>query len=637
MPEPGMVQLDPAQKQAPAAVEAFDRRQIILQAKHDVNLLLEKSKSVVESEKGKLENLQIIGSFTVLAKPGHEKETYEIYRVEVNRVNEQLISNKESFDIQLEETSPGKLYVVCGRYEEREPKVAEDRKSTGEAEVPSPMAKPDGAVQQVVRAGEEQGLPQAERITLIISAEDLRKLAISPEELKTIDPDALTEAQWSVLLKLFEQAARNEYGAGYAFKSLFPSQKIDIVRGVLAAVKEEGANSLEFSMKYEENEGRAKYDVKKAAETLSTQRGDCDDLALLYITCIKRLEHGKLLKVDGIRLAVAGYYDPGQEKREESNIRGHANVLHSTMTTKDENSPKATTYLVDLTYHSSSVDLGLQANEITPSNSDLKQKYLEYLNAGRREKDKIKLELFELRIYNGYDGAQAYYCETKGAALRSELDGLVTKASKLREDGKYGEAEKKSADLETKLKELYDVVSDGLKHGQASRPDYGKMLVVFADVCKTRSRNLTNHGSALANLANDERNQETKEKMREQVRADNEGASKLRGQYLESYKMAIDMPSQDSYTLYSVAKHLRFNWGADYLPIAEGKITEAIEKSRFDPEFYKTYLDIMQAEGKTEEAKSALSDYRTTLVKLGVKTSAKKDDAISVIDGLIGE
>ena len=41
MPGPEMVQLDPAQKQAPAAVEAFDRRQITLKAKQEVNLLLE--------------------------------------------------------------------------------------------------------------------------------------------------------------------------------------------------------------------------------------------------------------------------------------------------------------------------------------------------------------------------------------------------------------------------------------------------------------------------------------------------------------------------------------------------------------------------------------------------------------------
>lgn len=598
MSGPNTMQIDPSQKQAPST-ETFDARQMGFAAKEDVNLLIEKSKSEIRA--GAHENLQILSSFTVTAKPGHEADTYEIYRKEVCNANRLLIKEDANFDIRLEEATPGKFYVVSGRYEE-----------TG----------------TVVSRAESTTKP-AEGTSIILSEEDRKNLVVSPEKLATMEPDALTDEQWKVMLGLFEQAAKDTGEGAKAFKDLFPSEKIEIVRKIISPTSAEGK---EIGFVYDKKTGAEKQDIKKAAETLSAMSGDCDDLALLYIACIKRLEADNLLKVEGIKLAAAGYYDP-----EENGIMGHANVLHITMESNDKKDLRTTTYLVDLTYNASSTNLKLESDAITMDNADFETKYLAHLNTDKRAKDKINSELIELKLYGGYEGAQAYYYETKGAYLYTDLNNLVTEAAKLRKDGQFVEAEKKCADLEVQLKALYEMMSETVSLGKESGSDYGKALVDFADVCHLRSTNLVNQGSALANLANDEKDLDVQKTLRDQASIDTQMGTDLLAEYLESYKEAIDLPNPDSYTLHSVAKYLRYSSDANDLPKAESKIIEAIEKSRFTPELYETYWDIMTKEGKTDEAKTALSAYRSKLVELGVKVNTEKNDAISTINGLIGE
>jgi len=252
MPEPGMVQLDPAQKQAPAK-ELFSLQQMVLQAKVEVNLLLEKSKSVAETDKGKLENLQVLSSFSATAKPGHEKETYEIYRQAVCRANELLIGEGSNVGLRLEEASPGKLIIVCGIYEEREPKAAQEKKK--------------------------------------------------------VEPLALNETEWLEMRAKIDRVVEAKHGEK-KFEELSTVEKLTAVWLAIAPELPDGSKS-EFTYKTSGNP--ADYAPQTASETLARKSGDCDDFSALFTACVKRLDDAGLLKVEGTQLALMEYYDPKEK------------------------------------------------------------------------------------------------------------------------------------------------------------------------------------------------------------------------------------------------------------------------------------------------------------------------------------
>ena len=247
---PEMVQLDPAQKQAPAAVEVFDKRQLRLQAKQEVNLLLEQSKNVAELNKGKLGNLQVLGSFTVKAEPGHEAETYDIYRQEISHANELLINEKSSIGLRLMRSEDGKIIIAAGLYEERVPKVA--------------------------------------------------------QEVKKVDPLALTAEEWAPMESRIYEVAGAVY-PGREFGKLSAYEKLNAIRCAVTPYPPEG---VEKGFEYKTSSNSADYAPQTASETLARKSGDCDDLSILFAACVKKLDGDGKLNVNEVKLALIEYYDP---------------------------------------------------------------------------------------------------------------------------------------------------------------------------------------------------------------------------------------------------------------------------------------------------------------------------------------
>ncbi len=557
MPGPEMVQLDPAQKQAPAAVEVFDKRQMILQAKHDVNLLLEKSKSVINSDKAKLENLQVISSFTVLAKPGHEKETYEIYRIEVNKVNEQLILNKESFDIQLEETRPGKLYIVCGRYEEKEPKVAQEEKEK---------------VKQTEYKIEK--LPPCR-----LSEQDKADIAVTKEALATMEPLELTGKQWEIFRGRIYRTARMVKHKD--FGKLTNEEKLDVVRCAISP-HEKAAKKMGF--KYPEPGDPKMDDIQKAAETLSTRKGDCDDLSLLYIACLKRLADNNEIDLKGASLVIAGYFDPDAKA-----VKAHANTLQILVKGNEPN-----VYLVDLTLNTSKKDLSMAPGKAIAEDSDFRKRFAEHMNESRDDGLKLSPSLMELQVYSGYSAVEVYYYEKKGEYLL-----------------KNG----KDSDATDQLTKGIDIAE---RDGVPAANSYFLRVDGWSNIIQPTTE--------LQSKLSREGKMDEADSYGTVVREFNECI-------LEDKRKGIAQPVQSSYSL-SRGSVSTFNkaHGAE----AEAMMVTAIKKAQFRDEIYPTLWEMYSKEGKYAEAAKTFQGLKDELDKTGID-GGKIGEIKRTLDGYVGQ
>jgi len=531
-----MVQLDPAQKQAPAAIEAFDRRQIIIQAKRDVTLLLEKSKSVINSEKGKLENLQIISSFTVLAKPGHAADTYEIYRIEVNKVNEQLIRDKANFNIQLEETSPGKLFIVCGRYEEREPKVAEEAKEE---------------VRQTVYRMEK--LPPWR-----LSEQDNADITVTKEKLATMDPLELTDKQWEVFRGRIYRTARMVKHKD--FGKLTNEEKLDVVRCAISP-HEKAAKKIGF--KYPEPGDPKMDDIQKAAETLSTRKGDCDDLSLLYIACLKRLADNNEIDLKGASLVIAGYLDP-----DGSTVKAHANTLQVLLKGGNRN-----VYLADLTFNTSVKDMGTEPEKGIAGGSDFKNKFAEHMNESRDDGLKLSPSLMELQVYSGYSSVEVYYYEKKGEYLLKN----------------------------SKDSDAADELSEGINRAEKNGVSCANAYFLRAEAYLRLGKPWIDEGSTHS----------SKGEMKEAAQCQKMG-DEFYQCVTEDREKGVAAPVQSNYSLYRGGEFL-FNRGERAR--GEQSVYDAAVLAPFRTEDYKTLFEMYSKEGKYEEAIAKFSELRLNLDK----------------------
>ena len=600
MPSPGMVQLDPAQKQAPAVTDAFDAKQIQLQAKTDVNLLIEKSKSELQSSKH--ESLQILSSFPVPIKEGHEWETRETYRRAVCDANDLLRKEGAPIAIWLEDVGD-KFHIVTGRYEEKESTIVQSEKR-------EPMV--------AQNEGGEKTAP-VERTPIVLTDEDHKNRAITKEELEHIAPDELTANQWSVVQKLLDKISRDDYSL--PFDRLFPSQKIDVIRKMISPSEIEGKEIGFVSAPSRE--------LHKAAETFSTLKGDCDDLSLLYIACVKKLDKSGEFKIEGVKLAVVVYYDP-----DKKDVLSHANVIQISMKNKDEKKPDITTFLVDLTYLPSNTNLKLKPDAVNEGSVDLKGKLLEHMNEDRvSDEKKIKKELTELILYDGYvgretpegkdkfAGAKVYYCENNSIFQLEEADKLGEEAMKLYNKSKCLEAIPIFEAADRIYEKVCADLSDAIKTGNANGTYCGDVLVRLADAQAHRYTNLTRWGSAL-DITGDSKTGHQKED-------DGEEQKKLSAL---SYGQAISVDGLSSYASNRCAKYLSKK--TDYAT-AENIMLQAISAAPFKPELYETYYEIMVKDSKKEEADKRLGEFNAQLVGFGVQKNSEGSDAISVIEKLI--
>jgi len=588
-----MVQIDPAQKQVPAAVEVFDARQMRLQAKQEVNLLLEKSKSVVSMEKGKLENLQIISSFTVLAKPGHEKETYNIYRQEVSKANEQLILNKENFDIQLEETAPGKLYIVCGRYEERnlkiEVEIGKEETRQTERVLPAPVAENT----KVASTSERERLPQPK-----FTAKERKDIKISAEVLEGLGSIDLTESQWKVMKERILNVA------GGSFNKFSEADKMEAIRRVISPHEYEGKGGLEYPGP-DELKNRV---VRKAAGTLSDMKGDCDDYSLLFVACVKQMEKEGLLKVEGMKLALMEYYDP-----KDQSVKAHANILQIIMS--DEKTSEKTAVLVDLTVHTKSLNLGLTSKNTAGWNTDLRKMMLEHLNGGREPAEMIKSDYFQMQVYGGsevkeqkYDGVEFYYKEKFGehdrSAILKKTEKLAITGRELKEAGKFKEMIPVYAEANILLDDVIKYMKPLVELGEQSGGYYGDALFRLATVYSARSKNSFNKGSAMAKC-----------EIKDEPTIEYNKGMEFRQKSIELNEKGLPMDGLGAVAT-SFAAYYLHNKGVEYYSEAEKKAVDAIICAPFKIDGYDALKSILFIEGRYDEAIKTFEKYGTDLAKI---------------------
>jgi len=616
MPGPGMVQIDPAQKQVPAAVEVFDARQMRLQAKQEVNLLLEKSKSVVSMEKGKLENLQIISSFTVLAKPGHEKETYNIYRQEVSKANEQLILNKENFDIQLEETAPGKLYIVCGRYEERnlkiEVEIGKEETRQTERVLPAPVAENT----KVASTSERERLPQPK-----FTAKERKDIKISAEVLEGLGSIDLTESQWKVMKERILNVA------GGSFNKFSEADKMEAIRRVISPHEYEGKGGLEYPGP-DELKNRV---VRKAAGTLSDMKGDCDDYSLLFVACVKQMEKEGLLKVEGMKLALMEYYDP-----KDQSVKAHANILQIIMS--DEKTSEKTAVLVDLTVHTKSLNLGLTSKNTAGWNTDLRKMMLEHLNGGREPAEMIKSDYFQMQVYGGsednarkYDGVEFYYIEKsddkKVMESINQAKSYAKKANMLKEEGKLEEAYAAHEKADQLFNDIIDMLKKRVELGKNSGGYYADTYTRLADAYYQKRMNLVSESNTIA--------------IKTEVGTGNSGekiksAEEAKGEWIKCLETIVGMDGLSCFAL-SNSSADEFNRGREHYPKAEELAKRAVGAAPYRKNGYDVVWNVFSEQKKFSEVKALLEGYETTLPIIIRKEGDPEPDLKALLDGYILE
>jgi len=563
MPGPEMVQLDPAQKQAPAAAEVFDARQITLQAKQEVNLLLEKSKSVISSDKAKLENLQVVSSFTVLAKPGHEKEMYNIYREEASKVNEQLILNKENFDIQLEETVPGKLYTVCGRYEEREPKVAQEEKK--------------------------------------------------------VEPLALSDAEWLEMRAKIDRVVQAKHGEK-KFDELSTTEKLTMVWLAISPKLPDGSKS-DFAYKTSDNP--AVYEPQTASETILRKSGDCDDFSVLFTACVKKLADGGLLNVEGTQLALMEYYDP-KDKAVMAHANILQIILKDetpekkTVLVDFTFNPKC----LDLEVVPKDADLRKimldHLNEYREEADKIKPDCFQLLVYGGSTAKESRYSGVEFYFHEKTDAERRIFLK-EADLLKDDADEAF--ANNKGDNASLHEKTIQKYDaandmLSLAISELEKVV----KLGRESGGYYGDALFRLAAACYDKGSNLMMKGSAMEKIAGQmpEGNEHSElQSAAKEIEGDGRALRRAANDlYAEGFGMKELSAVAVSYEAYYMYRKYTLSGDKEKYAKAEGLAKDAIRIEPFKPDGYEALNSIYVREGHYSEAIEAFKGYDASLSKI---------------------
>ncbi|VVB99603.1 Uncharacterised protein [uncultured archaeon] len=381
--------------------------------------------------------------------------------------------------------------------------------------------------------------------SLIGIYDDFREnVKVPQDKLASLGPLELTASQWKALDGQFQKVARTLYDRG--FDLLFPSQKLEVIRRIISPHTDEGKK---FGFEYVSG-GASEFgsETKKASETLSSMKGKCDDYSLLFMACVKKLKKdGKLMETE-VKLATYSYYDPKEKK-----ISGHANVLHLSLE-KDSK-----TYLVDFTYNSGVKELEAKPKGIGTENASLKDELLDHMNDGRRKEEKIKPEHLEIRLYDGFTGAEAYYAEREGASLLRKSE--------------YGKA----------VEQLTPAIETSRKNGAY----FGDALLYRAEAYWNLMKNASDGANKLYDAG---RHDEATEKFR------------LAEDYLALFKYdlneGIEQANLSSFALMEGTKLLCFLETKESLKQAEELTRRAIEKAPYNKGYEKTLERIMARENE---------------------------------------
>gem|GEM_PF-1820285 len=577
-----MVQLDPAQKQAPASSDMFDARKMTLQAKQEVNLILEKSKSVISADKAKLENLQVLSSFAVTAKPGHEKETYEIYRQEVCRANELLIQEGSNVGIRLEEASPGKLYIVCGIYEEREPKTAREEKK--------------------------------------------------------VEPLALSDAEWLEMRAKIDCVVKATHGEK-KFEELSTMEKLTVIWRAIAPELPDGSKS-DFTYKTSSNP--ADYAPQTASETILRKSGDCDDFSVLFTACVKKLTDGNLLNVEGTQLALMEYYDPKDKAvRAHANI---LQIILKDETPEKKTVLVDFTFnpaCLDLKVVPKDADLRKimldHLNEHRGKANKIRPDCFQLLVYGGSTSKESRYSGVESYFHEEKDAERFIFLKEAGllkgdadeAFINNNSDDISLHAKTIQ---KYDAANDM---LDLVISELEKVV----RLGRESGGYYGDALFRLADACYDKGGNLVKKGSAMERIAGQMPEGKEHSDLQSAGKKIGEEGSTLRmeanGLYAEGFAMkelgavAVSCEAYYMYRKYALSRDKE-----TYVK-AEGLAKDAIRIEPFKPDGYEALNSIYVMEGRYSEAIEAFKGYDATLSKINSDKSGDIFELRQKIGGYI--
>src|SRR3989338_5541208 len=415
-------------------------------------------------------------------------------------------------------------------------------------------------------------------IAIMLSPQDRTELAVPEAELGTIKPYELTDAQWKVLSAYFDTVSRNAFGVG--FDLLEQSQKEDIIRKTISP-HENAGQALGF--KYE-----AADDVKTAARTLSGMIGDCDDYSLLYIACINRLQKERRLDKNGFDLAVAQYYDPTEPK-----ICGHANIIQFGKKNERTIGAKETTFIVDFTVKTSTVDMKLDPALAQAPNDSLRNKFVKYMNMGRKDSQKIKPEFVSFRHYDSFEGAQVYYSREEGVRLM--------------QNGQNQEA--------------IEVLAVGIGVAEIAGLPHEDLLFYMAKARKEEGMSIIGEGAQLYEKGDEEGGQAKINAGKQLYEIGN-----------RDYATALQLNGL-SHSVLNEASYgylLNKNYAA-----AKKLAIRSIESAPFIEESYTTLWNSLDAHGKYSEAEKIFQDYREMLDKLDKSKTGPIAELKDKLDGYI--
>ncbi|VVB58658.1 Uncharacterised protein [Candidatus Anstonella stagnisolia] len=419
---------------------------------------------------------------------------------------------------------------------------------------------------------------KSQQIAIILSPKDRDKLIVPEAELNAMGPYELTDAQWKILSSYFDAVSENSYGVGFGV--LEQSQRIDIVRKLISP-HENAGKALGF--RYEGAD-----DVKSAARTLSGMVGDCDDYSLLYIACINRLQNEGKLDKRGFDLAVAQYYDPTEPK-----ICGHANVIQFGRRDERAVTGRETTFIVDFTVKTSTADMDLNPELAQAPNDSLRNKFIQYMNTGRKKSEMIKPEFVSFKHFDSFEGVQVYYSRQEGARLLKEGQN----------------------------QEAIEILAVGIGIAERVGLPHEDLSFYMAKARRNEGTRLIREGADLYEKGNEADGQ-----------AKIDAGVPLLKAADNDYAAILQLNGLSPLVLNEAAYECRVN--KDYAT-AQTLAIRAIEGAPFIDDYYTELWKILDEQGKYSEAQKIFQGYRDMLDKLDKSKSGSIAELKNKLDGFV--
>src|SRR3989338_3457024 len=198
------------------------------------------------------------------------------------------------------------------------------------------------------------------------------------------------------------------------------------------------------------------------------------------------------------------------------------------------------------------------------------------MNRNRKEDTEIRPEFMELRLYNGYAGAETYYYETKGVFLSDQ---------------------KKAQDALASL-------STSISIAKTDGADYADALLRKASILQEIGIKLVQEGDALTKTGKEGGSA----KMEDGMVLFNEGEN--------AYKEARGLGNLDAFALDKLGKYLADKDDPQLYDEATALLKKSIETAPFLRSSYGKLWELFEHQGKYADALELFQSYKQNLDKL---------------------